>query len=68
MAKTRGNPGKPISEIPPNSLQSQEERGKHYDALNAIRARPGKPPAKGDLSSYQQKDLEKVADELVALW
>ena len=66
--QTWGNPGKPISEMSPNSLQSQEERAKHYNTLNAIMVRPGKPLAKGSLSSYKQKDLERVPGELVSIW
>ena len=56
---------KPISEMSVNPLQPQEEKAKHYNDLNDIRVRPGKPPAKGALASYRQKDLENVAGELV---
>ena len=62
-----GGPWKHIPEMPPNSLHPQEERGKHPNALNAIRVRPGKTLAKGSPSSYQQKGLEKAAAELVPL-
>ena len=47
-----------------NSLQSQEERGNQFDALNPIRVRACKPLAKGSLSPYHQNDLEGVSGEL----
>ena len=61
-------PGKPISEMDSNSVQSQEERAKHYNTLHDIRGRPGKPRAKGSLASYKQKDLERASDEIAPLW
>ena len=52
----------------PNALQSREERGKHYNTLNSICVRPGKHLDKGSVASYQQKDLERAAAELVSIW
>ena len=50
--QTRGNPGKPISEMSINSLQSQEERARHFNALNAIVVGPGKPLDNGSLAPF----------------
>ena len=67
--KTRGPPGKPISEMSPKLIIiSQGERDNHFNSHNADRLSPGKPRAKGSLSSYQIKDLEQIADGLVGIW
>ena len=67
-ATNAGKPRKTHPRMSPNSLHPQEGKAKHYNAINDIRVRPGKPLAKGPLASYQRKDLERAADELVALW
>ena len=63
-----GGTGKPTPEMSVRSLQSQEERDRQFNALNAIRVRPGKPLAKESLASHRQKYLEREADELVSIW
>ena len=68
MATNLGGRRGPISEMHPNSLQSQEERDRRYNDLNAIRGRPGKPLDEGPLVSYRQKALERAADELLSMW
>ena len=50
------------------TFKSQEESSRHFDTSKAVRVRPCKPLAKGSLSSYQRKDLEQTADELVTIW
>ena len=63
-----GGGGEPISEISLNLIISQEEKSSHFNLHNNNTAMPGKPPAKGSLSSYQNKDIEQIADELVSIW
>ena len=41
---------------------------KHYNTLNPIGARPGKPLDKGKLASYRQKDSGEIAGDLVSIW
>ena len=40
-----------------------KKKAKQYSTANAVRARPGKPLAKGPLASYQRKDSEQIAED-----
>ena len=50
-----GGAGKPTPEIPPNPLQSEEEKANRYNTLNAISVRHGKPRSKGRLLPTDKK-------------
>ena len=52
----------------PNLIKSKEVRANHFDSHKSTMAMPGKPLAKGSISSYQRKDLELIADELLSIW
>ena len=50
------------------SLQSLVEKAKHYNTINASRARHGKPLSKGHSLLIDEKVVRKIAEDLVALW
>ena len=60
----RGTHLRNVSEL----ITSTRGEAKHYNTLNAIGVRPGKPLDKGKLASYRQKDSGEIAGDLPPIW
>ena len=63
----RGDAKETISEMPANSLVTQEEKAKQHNVEKAPRIIPEKPLSKGPLESCKRKDMAGIGEDLFPL-